>query len=230
MNQRYFNGVVPDPGERSEESTALLASVDKGFEEIGKLYNACKLRAALQLTLALATQVNQYLEETSPWKTAKTDIASTASSLYTAIQAINGLKIIFSPVLPFTSQELHALLGEEGRIFGSQQVITYQEPNSSHEALTYDGSGVTETWSRSVIPAGRQLPTPRPLFKKLDPALADEELERLYKRSRADRNQLDKNRADKNRADRNQLDKSRADKHRADKNRADKNQIDKSQG
>jgi methionyl-tRNA synthetase len=185
MTQRYFNGVVPDPGERSEESTALLASVDKVFEEIGKLYNACKLRAALQLTLALATQVNQYLEETSPWKMAKTDIASTGSSLYTAIQAINGLKILFSPVLPFTSQELHGLLGEEGKIFGSQQVITYQESNSSHEALTYDGSEATENWSRSVIPAGRRFPTPRPLFKKLDPALAEEELERLYERSRA---------------------------------------------
>jgi methionyl-tRNA synthetase len=186
MTQRYFNGVVPDPGERSEKSSALLASVDKGFEEIGKLYDACKLRAALQQTLALATQVNQYLEETSPWKTAKTDIESTASSIYTAVQAINGLKILFSPVLPFTSQELHVLLGEEGRIFGSQQIKTYHEPNSSHEVLTYDGSGVTESWSRSVIPAGRKLPTPRPLFKKLDPALAEEELDRLYKRSRLD--------------------------------------------
>ena len=71
MTRRYFEGQVPDPEILNERDQALLAAVDEGFDEIGWLYDACKFRAALQVTLALATKVNQYLEETSPWLTTR---------------------------------------------------------------------------------------------------------------------------------------------------------------
>jgi methionyl-tRNA synthetase len=80
MIQRYFDGIVPDPGELAVEDELLLSAVDQAFETIGALYDACKFRAALQETLALSTKVNQYLEETSPWTTAKTDKEKTGRS------------------------------------------------------------------------------------------------------------------------------------------------------
>jgi len=46
-------------------------------------------------------------------------------------------------------------------------------------ALTYDGSKAIGRWVRSMVPAGRALPKPSPLFRKLDPEIADEELSRL---------------------------------------------------
>ncbi len=179
MTRRYFDGRVPEPGPLTAQEKALLAAIDAGFEQVGEFYDACKFRAAVQEILALATRVNQYLEETSPWMTARSDEEATARSLYTALQAINGLKILFSPVLPFTSQALHELLGEEGQLFGSQKVESYWEETRGHTGLTYDGSGATGRWERSPIPAGRKLPKPRPLFKKLEPSVAGEELARL---------------------------------------------------
>jgi methionyl-tRNA synthetase len=179
MTRRYFDGRVPEPGELSDMDGTLLASVDRGFDEVASLYDACKFRAALQETLTLATRVNQYLEETSPWMTAKSDLEATARALHTALQAINGLKILFSPVLPFTSQALHKMLGEDGELFGVQKVETYRESVRSHVALTYDGAAAVGQWKRTTIPPGRQLPKPRPLFKKLDPSIAEEELARL---------------------------------------------------
>lgn len=179
MTRRYFDGQVADPGPLDERDQALLSAVDLGFEEIGQLYDACNFRAAVQETLALATRVNQYLEETSPWLTAKSDTRATARSLYTAIQAINGLKILFSPVLPFTSQGLHEMLGEEGQLFGRQIVKEYQEKTRNHVTLTYDGSEAIGRWERVDIPVGRRLPEPGPLFQKLDPSVAEEELARL---------------------------------------------------
>lgn len=179
MTRRYFDGQVPEPGPLNERDQALLSAVDQGFDEIGSLYNACKFRAGLQETLALATKVNQYLEDTSPWMTAKSDPESTARSLYTAIQAISGLKILFAPVLPFTSQELHEMLGEDGQIFGQQVVKEYKEKTCDHIALTYDGSEAVGHWGRVELPAGRKLPKPSPLFQKLDLSVAEEELARL---------------------------------------------------
>src|SRR5690606_1939579 len=118
-------------------------------------------------------------EETSPWSTAKTDLQACGRSLYTALQAINTLKLLFAPILPFTSQQLHEMLGETDQIFGDPKVEAYQESTRSHVALTYDGSAAAAVWATTTIPTGRQLPKPSPLFRKLEPALADEELARL---------------------------------------------------
>lgn len=183
MTQRYFKGAVPDPGELTEQDTALLTAVDAGFSSVAELYDGCKFRTAVQENLRLSSLVNQYLEETSPWTTAKTDMVATARSLYTAIQAISGLKLLWAPILPFTSQQIHEMLGEEGQLFGRQLVESYQESTRSHNALTYDGATAVGRWTRSVIPVGRPLPKPQPLFKKLEPSVAVEELARLERPS-----------------------------------------------
>ncbi len=106
-------------------------------------------------------------------------MAATGRSLYTAIQAISGLKTLWAPILPFTSQQLHEMLGEEGRLFGKQLVESYEESARSHIALTYDGETAVGNWERSDIPSGRQLPKPKPLFKRLEPSIAEEEIKRL---------------------------------------------------
>ncbi|MEZ4515620.1 MAG: hypothetical protein R3C44_01880 [Chloroflexota bacterium] len=96
-----------------------------------------------------------------------------------AIQAINGLKILWSPVLPFTSQQLHDMLGESDSLFGRQVLETYEESSRSHVALTYDPAASIGRWERVDIPSGRQLPQPIPLFKKLDAEIIADELARL---------------------------------------------------
>ena len=180
MTQRYFDGQVPHPGTLTAQDEALLAGVQVAFTTVGELYDACKFKAALQETLALSTKVNQYLEESSPWQTIKTDRDAAGRSLYTAIQAINGLKVLLAPVLPFTSQALHEMLGNEGKLFGEQKTEKYMENERSHVALTYDGSAAVGKWQHQSVPIGRQMPKPKPLFKKLDPAVAEEELARLH--------------------------------------------------
>ncbi|MCA9946030.1 MAG: methionine--tRNA ligase, partial [Anaerolineales bacterium] len=179
MTKRYFKGEVPDPGELTDKDRDLLAAVDAGFETVAELYDACKFRAVVQENLRLSSLVNQYLEDTSPWTTAKTDMQATARSLYTTLQAISGLKVLWAPILPFTSQTLHELLGESGTLFGEQVVEEYAESSKTHRGLTYKGETAVGQWSRTEIPIGRILPKPQPLFKKLDQAVVEDELARL---------------------------------------------------
>ncbi len=179
MIQKYFQGTVPAPGPLTIRDQELLNAIDEGFRTVGDLFDGCKFRAALQETLRLSTQVNQYLDEMSPWKAAKTDLAAAGHALYITLQAISGLKILFAPVLPFTTAQLHELLGEDGSIFGRQVVREFQESGRRHRAMTYDGAAAAGRWQREEIPAGRRLPKPHALFKKLDPAIADEERARL---------------------------------------------------
>ncbi len=180
MTKRYFKSIIPDPGQLTEKDSDLLAAIDAGFETVAQLYDACKFRLVVQENLRLSSLINQYLEESSPWSMAKTDMEATGRILYTAVQAISGLKTLWSPILPYTSQRLHELLAEEGSIFGEQLVETYAESTRTHVGLTYKGVETeNEQWQRSDIPVGRQLPKPKPLFKKLDKSVVEDELARL---------------------------------------------------
>jgi methionyl-tRNA synthetase len=142
-------------------------------------YDGCKFRAAVQEALRLSTLVNQYLEETGPWATAKTDPQATGRALYVALQAISGLHVLWAPVLPFTSQTVRELLGEDGPLFGESVVREFEESTRRHLALTYDGALAAGRWERAIVPAGRQLPAPRPLFTKLEAEVAERERGRL---------------------------------------------------
>ncbi len=71
------------------------------------------------------------------------------------------------------------MLGEPGTIFGEQTIRQYDEMTRSHLGLTYDGANAVGRWEPTTIPAGRALPKPQPLFKKLEPELVEAELARL---------------------------------------------------
>ncbi|GAG30146.1 unnamed protein product [marine sediment metagenome] len=70
-------------------------------------------------------------------------------------------------------------MGYDGDIMGQQYIETLQEEHGTHRALRYDGSGLEEEWAPSQLPAGQVLRGPKPLFKKLDESIVEEELARL---------------------------------------------------
>ncbi len=176
---KHWDGCVPDPGELGPEDKALLVKTANGFETVGKLLEAVKLRAALNEAMTLAREVNVYLD-TAPWfKVIKEDKPAAARTVYTALQAIDHLKTLLAPFLPFTAQKLHELLGYEGQLFGEQHIVSYEEDSRSHEALIYDGTMAIGRWEPQTLPAGQKLRQPVPLFKKLDEKVAEEELARL---------------------------------------------------
>ena len=87
--------------------------------------------------MRLASEVNKYLDQTAPWQMVKTDKAAAGRSIYMALRAIDSLKTLFAPVLPFTSDKLHRLLGYEGTLFGTQSVNTETDELGEHAVLRY---------------------------------------------------------------------------------------------
>ena len=104
----------------SADDQALLDQVEKGFETVGKELEAVRLRSALGEAMRLASEVNKYLDTTAPWFTIKTDKAEAGRSIFVAMKAIDSLKILFAPFLPFTCEKLHAYLGYSEPLFGEQ--------------------------------------------------------------------------------------------------------------
>jgi methionyl-tRNA synthetase len=109
----------------------------------------------------------------------KEDPEAAATTVYVILRVVDNLKTILSPILPHSAQQLHEYLGYEGQLFGTQQVVEYQEEIRSHQALTYDHSGAVGTWAVSALPVGQALREPAPLFKKVDESMVEEEYARL---------------------------------------------------
>ena len=176
---KHWEGRVPDPGELRDIDRDLLQQIDAGFDRVGALIEEVKIRAALQETLGLAREVNGYLDR-APWfGVIEEDRQSAATTVYTALRAIDSLKILFAPFLPFSSEQLHESLGYDEPIFGEQNIVTYEESERPHEALIYDGTSATGQWTPSNLEAGHRFRKPEPMYRKLDESVIDEERERL---------------------------------------------------
>lgn len=176
---KYWEGQVPDPGELTDLDTDLIKIIEEGFETVGDLIDAVKLRAAAAEAMRLASEVNKYLDMTAPWQQVKTDKPAAARAIFTALKAIDSLKIIFAPFLPFTSDRLHGYMGYDGSLFGSQTTETLTDELGEHKVLRYDPTGATGKWEPSKLKAGDPLRQPVALFKKLDISIVEEERARL---------------------------------------------------
>jgi methionyl-tRNA synthetase len=108
--------------------------------------------------MELARAANRYLDHRAPWKQLKQDHAAAGATLHTAVQVISALKTMLYPFLPFSSQQVHRMLGEESQLD-------------------------KDDWRVQSVPAGRRLQEPQPLFKRLDDSIIEQELERLEKQS-----------------------------------------------
>jgi methionyl-tRNA synthetase len=176
---KHWEGTVPNPGDLRPEDQELLQNIENGFREVEHLLEAVKIRAALREILRLARVVNGYLDR-APWfSVIKTDKEAAATTVYTALRAIDTLKILIAPFLPFSSEQLHQSLGYEEPLFGVQKLETIEEELQSHKVLTYDDTRATGRWAPSQLKSGQILQRPKPLFKKLEDSIVEEERARL---------------------------------------------------
>jgi methionyl-tRNA synthetase len=179
LAHRHF-GRVPEPAGITRAEEALLAAIAGGFPAVGGLIEAARFKAALQEALRLADLANKYVNDQAPWRLVKHDHGRAGTLLYAALRAVDGLKVLFAPFLPFSSQKLHELLGYQGILAGPPEIREVTEPGEvPHRVLTGDYGAWAGRWEPSQLPAGQLLLHPDPLFQKLDAAVVEEELARL---------------------------------------------------
>ena len=156
MLNRNFDGVLPEPGELDDVSSALLVEARQRFKDTEAYLEAVRLRQALQSSMALAQAANRYLDRKEPWRAVRRDKADAAQTLWTAVSVINCLKTTLYPFLPFSSQRLHTMLGLDG-----------------------DVEDTGWAWDADALKPGQQLQRPTPLFQKLDEEVIAAEEQRL---------------------------------------------------
>ena len=148
ITSRNFDGQVPSPGPLTAEDQQIADGVDNALTEISALIDRVELKAGLRAAMDAATTVNVYLNATEPWKLVKTDRERAGTVLWTAIQAISGLRVAFAPYLPFTTGTLGSMIGLGPEVNG---------------------------WGRPDLPAGTTLGEIAPLFRKLEDDIISED-------------------------------------------------------
>lgn len=176
---KHWDGHVPTPGELRAADDEILKVVEGGFQTVGEQLNGVHLRAALAEAIRLASEVNKYLDQAAPWFEIKNDKTAAATTVYTALRAIDSLKVLLSPFLPFSCERLHVYLGYDQPLFGEQGLETRSDVLGDHVILRYYPEKGSGRWEPSQLPAGQTLVQPGPLFKKLDESIVEEERARL---------------------------------------------------
>ena len=179
---KRYNGQVPEIGPAGLDAAdqEILTNVAAGFKTVGELLAAVKLKAAQEEAMRLARLANVYLDGKAPWKVIKEDPALAGTSVYVTLRVIDNLKILFAPFLPYSCQQLHEYLGYDGQLFGRQHTQPFTESNGrQHQVLCYDNSQAVGKWEPSQLAPGQRLRQPAPLFRKIEPEVAEQELARL---------------------------------------------------
>ncbi|MBD5347763.1 MAG: methionine--tRNA ligase [Bacteroides sp.] len=160
LTHKYFDGIVPAPGELTETETTLIEEVKKLKEELTEALDTFHFREALRLAMDMARAGNKYLQDTEPWKVAKTDMPRTATILNTAIQMCANLSIAFEPFLPFMSAKLVKMLGGD--------------------KISWDMLGCFD-----LVPAGAKIGEPELLFEKIEDSTVEAQVQKLLDTKKA---------------------------------------------
>jgi methionyl-tRNA synthetase len=148
MIGKQYGGVLPTPGEFSENDKAILAQADAMLEQARSAMATQQIHQALNAIWAVVAEANRYFAGEAPWALAKTDPAKQATVLYTTAEVVRQVAILAQPVMPASCAKLLDVLGipEDARDFAA--IATRIKP-------------------------GTQLPTPTGVFPRyVEPAAA----------------------------------------------------------
>ncbi|WP_199510490.1 methionine--tRNA ligase [Nucisporomicrobium flavum] len=174
-------GAIPEPGELTAEDHALLEVAKAGFATVGDLIGKHRQKAAIGEAMKVVAEANKYLSDQAPWKLK--DEASKprmATILHVALQVVSDANTLLTPFLPHSAQKVHELLGGTGVHAPMPSIVEVEDLDGgpAYPVLTGDYTQGA-TWGSVPLAPGTPLAAPKPVFRKLDPSVVEEELERL---------------------------------------------------
>ncbi|MBO5779951.1 MAG: methionine--tRNA ligase [Muribaculaceae bacterium] len=154
LTHKYFDGKVPAAGELLDVDNTAIAEIREAAKAISENLDTFHFREALKQAMEIARIGNRYLQETEPWKLAKTDMARVNTILNVALQICANIAVAFEPFLPFMSEKLCKML--------------------DMNKLAWDQLGRFD-----LIAAGTQLGAAELLFEKIEDETIQAQLDRL---------------------------------------------------
>ena len=156
LTHKYFGGKVPAAGELQDVDKAAFAELAEIKASLSANLDTFHFREALKDAMNIARLGNKYLQETEPWKLAKTDMTRVETILNVALQICANIAVAFEPFLPFMSEKLVKMLGIE--------------------KLDWNTLGASD-----ILATGAEIAPAELLFEKIEDATIQAQIDRLEK-------------------------------------------------
>ncbi len=111
MIAKQHQGVLPDPGEFSDNDKAILAMADGMLEQARTAMATQQIHQALNAIWAVVAEANRYFAGEAPWALAKTDPARQKTVLYVTAEVVRQIAILAQPAMPDACAKLLDILG-----------------------------------------------------------------------------------------------------------------------
>jgi methionyl-tRNA synthetase len=181
MAAKNFGAVPPVGATGLTGADQRLLEVSRGgFGTVGSLIERHRQKQAIGEAMRVVAEANRYLSDQAPWKLREVDRERMGTVLYVALQVVSDCNTLLAPFLPHAAQKVHEQLGGTGVCAPQPEIreVDDLDGGPAYPVLAGDYE-VGARWEPAPLPAGRPLATPKPVFRKLDPAIVDEELARL---------------------------------------------------
>jgi methionyl-tRNA synthetase len=165
LTNKYYQGVIPEPGPLSATDQETLKQLAKYPEIIASSIERYRFREALSELMNLARLGNKYLAEEEPWKKIKTDPERVQTIMYVALQVAKGLSVLSEPFLPFTAEKLRKMLHVEKAGTGAWEEVGRE---------------------KSLLPAGHAIGKAELLFSKVEDKEIQIQIDKLEASKTAD--------------------------------------------
>ncbi|WP_074119994.1 methionine--tRNA ligase [Bradyrhizobium sp. AS23.2] len=148
MIAKQLGGVLPEPGEFSDNDKAILAMADGMVAASREAMATQQIHHWLNAVWAVVAEANRYFAGEAPWALAKTDPARQRTVLYVTAEVVRQIAILAQPAMPTASGLLLDSLGV---------------PDDERDFAMLGGA-------RRIAP-GSTLPAPTPAFPRyIEPA------------------------------------------------------------
>ncbi|ATH96702.1 methionine--tRNA ligase [Dermabacter jinjuensis] len=174
-------GEVPAAGEFTDADNALLAKITEGFDTVGNLIRTHRQRAAISEIMHLVGEANAYVSATEPFKLkSEEERPRLLTILHVLAQVVTDLNTMLAPFLPFSANEVEKVLGGTLEVAPMPRIeeVDDLDADGSYPIITGDYTNVP-AWGHRPVTVGAPVAKPKPIFRKLDPNIIEEELERL---------------------------------------------------
>lgn len=111
MIAKQLGGVLPEPGEFSDNDKAILAMADGMLAASREAMATQQIHQWLNAVWAVVAEANRYFAGEAPWALAKTDPARQKTVLYVTAEVVRQIAILAQPAMPTASNLLLDSLG-----------------------------------------------------------------------------------------------------------------------
>jgi methionyl-tRNA synthetase len=133
MIAKQLAGVLPEPGEFTDNDKALLKQADAMLELSRAAMATQQIHQWLNAVWAVVAEANRYFAGEAPWALAKTDPARQKTVLYVTAEVVRQIAILAQPVMPESSSKLLDSLGipQDARSFAALGGATRIAPGTT---------------------------------------------------------------------------------------------------